>query len=290
MTSYLHSFTRGLRNDGCTAFDGEYRLSEYVDEIAERHCHDFYELYIHLQGGQYYSVEDKLIALEPNQLIIIPPFCMHGPLYEHSMVNYERMFLNVMPKSLAAAGSEILDFPEMIQHVVAEGNFFYKISPQDAKVCREAIQVIRGIGPHTSPLERYNGYINMQRYMQVVAQTIASAGSATSKEVTYPFVQQIMLYLDSHFTEQLTLHSIADHFHVSVSYLCREFARYNLHSIYDYVLYRRVMFACEQIKKGGNLTTIAYQCGFNNYNTFMRTFKKHIGMPPREYFKQEQGK
>lgn len=40
-----------------------------------------------------------------------------------------------------------------------------------------------------------------------------------------------------------------------------EFSRYNRHSIYDYVLYR---------------------CGFGNYNSFLRAFRKFLGVSPRE--------
>ena len=49
------------------------------------------------------------------------------------------------------------------------------------------------------------------------------------------------------------------------------------------MLYRRVIMACEMIRRGTALTDTAYQCGFGNYNSFLRAFRKFIGMSPREY-------
>ena len=61
-----------------------------------------------------------------------------------------------------------------------------------------------------------------------------------------------------------------------------EFSRYNRHSIYDYVLYRRVITACAMIRRGEALTSVAYRCGFGNYNSFLRAFRKFLGVSPRE--------
>ena len=61
-----------------------------------------------------------------------------------------------------------------------------------------------------------------------------------------------------------------------------EFSRYNRHSIYDYVLYRRVITACAMIRRGEALTSVAYRCGFGNYNSFLRALRKFLGVSPRE--------
>ena len=47
-------------------------------EITEYHCHDFYEFYMHVHGGQYFGLDNSLYLLKPYQIFIIPPFSMHG--------------------------------------------------------------------------------------------------------------------------------------------------------------------------------------------------------------------
>ena len=57
-------------------------------------------------------------------------------------------------------------------------------------------------------------------------------------------------------------------------------------SVYDYVLYRRVMLARQQMMGSASLNDIAYQCGFNDYSNFLRSFGKIVGMSPSQYRKQ----
>lgn len=61
--------------------DAEYEACYTVTEhhtISGLHCHDFYEFYIHYQGGKVYYVDGSVFPLQNNQLIIMPPFRMHG--------------------------------------------------------------------------------------------------------------------------------------------------------------------------------------------------------------------
>ena len=36
------------------------------------HAHDDYEIYLHLNGGRFYCIDDTVFKLTPNQLLIIP--------------------------------------------------------------------------------------------------------------------------------------------------------------------------------------------------------------------------
>ena len=277
----------GLRNDTLAPFAGNYRMSTLVDHRPERHCHDYYELYIHLRGGQYYSMEDQLKELSPNMLIIAPPFCMHGIIHDRNLICYERVFVDISTQMLEEAGSRILNLTEMLQNAVSGGNYFFQMTDEDAQVCKDIVMQMNQARAQRTALGNFDAYVCLLRYLQIVCHTIKDATPATAAPTTYPLMQQVLLYLDAHFTEPLSLQDVAKAFNISVSYLSHEFVRYNKRSVYDYVLYRRVMMACELVKKGSNLTNAAYKCGFNNYNTFMRAFKKIVGMSPSDYYRQD---
>ena len=71
-----------------------------------------------------------------------------------------------------------------------------------------------------------------------------------------------------------------------MSWLSHEFARFTNRSVYDYILYRRVMLARQQMLGTASLNEIAYQCGFNDYSNFLRSFTRIVGMSPSRYRKQ----
>ena len=277
----------GLRNDTVTPFAGNYRMDTLIDHRPERHCHDHYELYIHLRGGQYYSMEDQVKELSPYMLVINPPFCMHGIIHDRNLVCYERVFVDISAQMLEDAGNKILNVTEMIQSCIAGGNFFFQMTEEAALACKDIVLQMSQARTEDTPMSRFDAYVCLLRYLQIVCHTIKDAAPTTSAPTTYPLMQQVLMYLDAHFTEPLSLQDVARAFNISVSYLSHEFVRYNKRSVYDYILYRRVMMACELVKKGSNLTNAAYQCGFNNYNTFMRAFKKIVGMSPSEYHRQD---
>ncbi len=87
------------------------------------------------------------------------------------------------------------------------------------------------------------------------------------------------------FMQPMKVEPLARHFGVSVSYLEHEFKKYTNRSVYDYILYRRVMLAKKLIPGCSSLNAISEQCGFENYSNFMRLFYKYVGTSPNAYKK-----
>ena len=51
------------------------------------------------------------------------------------------------------------------------------------------------------------------------------------------------------------------------------------------MLYRRIILARQQMLGDASLNDIAYQCGFNDYSNFLRSFTRVVGMSPSQYRK-----
>ena len=84
-------------------------------------------------------------------------------------------------------------------------------------------------------------------------------------------------------TVPLTLEEIADAFFISKSYLSHEFVRYTNTSVYEYIQFRRICGAKLLIASGVSLTDAAFQSGFNSYSSFLRTFRKTVGISPTDF-------
>ena len=78
---------------------------------------------------------------------------------------------------------------------------------------------------------------------------------------------------------------LARHFGISESWLAHEFVRFTNRSVYNYILYRRVMLSRRLMLGEDSLNTIAYQCGFSDYSGFLRAFTKIAGISPSKYRK-----
>ncbi|MDR0963246.1 MAG: helix-turn-helix domain-containing protein [Clostridium sp.] len=91
-------------------------------------------------------------------------------------------------------------------------------------------------------------------------------------------------FLDSHYTESVTLENVASAAGFSKFHFSRMFKQCSGHNFYDYLCYRRIKSA-ESLLLNPNLsiTEIALQSGFSSLSTFNRTFKRTKNCTPSEY-------
>ncbi len=86
----------------------------------------------------------------------------------------------------------------------------------------------------------------------------------------------------------IKLDELARKFGISTSFLSHEFVKYTDRSVYDYVLFRRVLMAKQMIAAPLTLNEVAFQCGFSDYSSFLRAFTKLAGMSLSVYRKVAQ--
>ncbi len=272
-------------SNGGMGFEAKYSYTERLS-VSEYHCHDFYEFYIHLRGGQYLGLDEKFYLLQPNQLFIIPPFSMHGRSFVNESRNYERAYLNLSPELMSRLGLGQLDLAQFFSSYTSQGQNAFQLSAEDAQACIRLIRQLEGVQLQHDPLINYGHLCALTNFLNIVCQSVhrypALSGNAVSKHI----IQDVLTYINGHYTQPMKMDQLAKQFGISVSYLSHEFIKFTNRSVYDYILYRRVMLAKQMIQTDLPLITISYQCGFNDYSNFLRMFNKLVGVSPSQYRKQ----
>lgn len=98
--------------------------------------------------------------------------------------------------------------------------------------------------------------------------------------------RQTIEYIHSHYHDQMSLDNISDSLMVSKFHLCRLFKKTTDITINTYINNYRLAQAARMIsdtKK--NITTIAFDCGYNNPSYFISKFKTQYGVSPNQYKK-----
>lgn len=98
---------------------------------------------------------------------------------------------------------------------------------------------------------------------------------------------EVLLYLNAHYTEDMTMDEIAQRFGFSKYHFSRLFKQYTRYTFCNYLNYCR-MKAAEKLMTESNLsiTEISYQAGFTSLATFSRLFHKVKLCTPSEYRKR----
>lgn len=272
--------------------DAEYEACYAVAErhtVGGLHCHDFYEFYIHYHGGKVYYVDGSVFPLQNNQLIIMPPFRMHGLVGGSSLQNYERGFLYLRPETLRKLGFGQIDLQRYFDSRLQAGKFYYELPQADALACKQLLIDISAQQDMPDEMVQFRNYGRIIDFMVMVCQAVQGTTAPIQPSVVNDVIFDVLQYINDHFTEPLKLEDIARRFAISVSYLSHEFTSYAGHSVYEYILYRRVQLAKENLLTDMSLSEVADRSGFGDYSGFLRSFRRMTGMAPNAYRKQRSG-
>ncbi|MBQ9048982.1 MAG: AraC family transcriptional regulator [Lachnospiraceae bacterium] len=99
-------------------------------------------------------------------------------------------------------------------------------------------------------------------------------------------MHQVRAYIDDHYAENLSLTSIADHFHLSEYYLARQFRKYTSFTVNNYIVSCRIGEAQRSlIHEDNRIDDIAVRCGYSNLSYFYTSFRKNVGCTPSAFKK-----
>lgn len=97
-------------------------------------------------------------------------------------------------------------------------------------------------------------------------------------------LQDILSYLNEHYTESISLDALAERFFISKYYLSREFKKEFGTTIIQYVLMKKINYAKELLRySNSSIEEIAQTCGIDDASYFNKVFRKLEGCTASEY-------
>ena len=100
---------------------------------------------------------------------------------------------------------------------------------------------------------------------------------------------KVISYIGSHFTQNISLENIANHFGIGKYSLSRIFSNVLHQNFNHYLNSLRINYAKHLLTTSDySITRISVECAYNNQQTFNRIFKEFTGTTPKEYRKKFQ--
>lgn len=107
-------------------------------------------------------------------------------------------------------------------------------------------------------------------------------------KINHPTIRLVIDYIQSHLGDSLSLEIIADNFDISPTYLSTLFHQECGISLTNYIRKLRIKTACVMFDHWNySQTEVAAQLGFCSQSYFIHTFKKELGITPREYITKQ---
>jgi AraC-like DNA-binding protein len=117
---------------------------------------------------------------------------------------------------------------------------------------------------------------------------LVASGPALFSESEGIRIGRIFDFLMQHYSRNITLTEVAAAAHMTAPAFCRYFKKHTRQTFVAFLNEVRINEACKQLTAGAhqNISTVAYNCGFNSLTNFNKVFKSIVGHSPKTYIDQ----
>ena len=250
-------------------------LIKHINVKYIPHFHKETELVYVLEGELLFHLGMECYQIKKGDICMIPPHIIHN-LYTE--VYSETFVMKLFP---------ILD----LSHLYLDNHILKKGDPGYEKLCGY-IKNIKDENETRAAHYKLAVNTNVQQiFLFILRETQHQIldGKIKEKHISdNEILDNINLFLEAHYTEDLSLLNVAKHLNYTKSYFCRYFKQMTGMTFWEYFTLFRLEKAIQAMKETPkeNITMIAGRSGFKNVRSFNKAFIAFQHCTPREYRKK----
>ncbi len=263
-----------------------FHIADRSNKTFDYHYHEFNKIVISLSGNVTYFIEGKSYKLKPWDILLVNNHDVHKPVIDSSEV-YDRIIIWVDSAFLRKFSGPDCDLTTCF-HLADKKSFnLVRLNPnlqERIQYTLSHLEQANASAEFGSSLLAQSLFIEFLIYLNRIHLTNNYIYDPNSMEYDGQIVDMIT-YIKENIGKDLSVDTLASHFFLSKHYLMHKFKSKTGYTLHNYILNRRLFKATELIREGMSISNAAAYCGFQDYSTFLRAFKKQYHCSPREFFK-----
>ncbi|MBO5039536.1 MAG: helix-turn-helix transcriptional regulator [Clostridia bacterium] len=159
---------------------------------------------------------------------------------------------------------------------------------KDSEICSIVREIFAAFSPDCSEsFCRMSTLGNITRLFAYILENKYYTENSDSPSGTFEkinMLKQVLEYIETHFSEEIKLSTLAEIVGMNENYFCRFFHSHTRQTPINYLsLYRIEQAANMLFGSNMSVTEIAFRCGFNDVGYFIKCFKKIKGCTPKQF-------
>lgn len=255
-------------------------------EALRLHTHDYFQMYYVQHGNIVHHIEGGEAFLSHGDVFIVPPKLPHYiEKKENEVAFYSVSFTSDFLLGMRESNKLIFDFLHFLSTATLESIQPKLTLPREDIIFTETIfSRIKSEfdGDKTGKEEIIKQCVSTllslfaRVYFEEKAQSL-------NPEYGRHAVMHCIEYINNHFDEDISLGEIAERSAMSKTCFCEIFRSITGTSFHDYLNRQRIERASEMILSGKKISAVSALCGYSDFSTFYRNFKKYMGVSPSKY-------
>lgn len=238
------------------------------------HTHDGYEAYCFLGGRAKYFVEGSIYPLRPGDILIMKKAESHTLLLLKDLP-YERIAIHFSADAIIGANKDkLISF--LNERPLGKSNRFPAATFKE----KNWLYYLNTIC-ESDDEEKQKLYLTV-----LISELCESIGDIRPDSEARDNISEVIAYINSHLSDDISLDSICSVFHTSRSHTNRKFRQMTGSSMWEYIKLKRLLMAKELLTSGESPYRVYEKCGFNEYSSFYRAYKTEFGISPKEDHKK----
>jgi len=251
--------------------------------------HDFLEIMYIYKGYGAVHIEDKVYDTVEGDIFVI------GNTEFHTVEAHLNSLLKViglyfLPEFIYSIGQNSFDLDYLRPFLDHSVEFKNRISSKDFNT-NVVLDLTEKIYVEKSNQKDFY-YLAVKNHLLEILLLIAryfkrfslDISKYTKRRADIKRIDQVLSYLQTHYSEKISLEYVAKMACMSTCYFCKFFKNVTGKNFKEYVLRLRIDKARELLLKNDlSITEVAYEIGFENHSYFDRIFRRLTSLSPHDY-------